>query len=68
MISTVPGEGAHAEGGLKIGSDAHNLAGAWERSATNKHAPGIYRRIACKVGKDPTMGVECQSVLRYTLQ
>ena len=31
-------------------------------------ASGIYRRIACKVGKDPTMGVECQSVLRYTLQ
>ncbi len=36
VISTVPGMETDAKGGLKIGIDAHDLTGAWGRSATNK--------------------------------
>ena len=31
----------------RTGATAPVLTGVWGRSATNKHAPGIYRRIAC---------------------
>ena len=31
----------------KPGALAPGFTGVWGRSATNKHAPGIYRRIAC---------------------
>ena len=32
----------------KPGALAPGFTGVWGRSATNKHAPGIYRRIACR--------------------
>ena len=32
----------------KPGALAPGFTGVWGRSATNKHAPGIYRRIACQ--------------------
>lgn len=32
----------------KPGAPAPGFAGVWGRLATNKRAPGIYRRIACR--------------------
>ncbi len=32
----------------KPGALAPGFTGVWGRSATNKHAPGIYRGIACR--------------------
>ena len=37
----------------KPGALAPGFTGVWGRSATNKHAPGIYRRIACHNSKGP---------------
>ena len=34
---------------LQVTADAEGgFTGVWGRLATNKHAPGIYRRIACR--------------------
>ena len=57
-----PPTATFASGGA--GSMRWGLGGRGHQQAV----PGIYRGIACKVGKDPTTGVECQSVLCYTLQ
>ena len=35
----------------RSGASAPLLTGVWGRSATNKHAPGIYRRSACRYSK-----------------
>ena len=39
---------ADAEGGLKTGRKCARFYRGLGASATNKHAPGIYRRIACR--------------------
>ena len=47
MIFSLPAGNSRRRRRLKrTGAFAPVLTGAWGRSATNKHAPGIYRRIA----------------------
>ena len=49
MIFSLPAGNSRRRRRLKrTGATAPVLTGAWGRSATNKHAPGIYRRIACR--------------------
>lgn len=49
MVFPVPPQGSRHRRWLKrSGADAPLLTGGWGRSATNKHAPGIYWCLACR--------------------
>ena len=49
MIFSLPAGNSRRRRRLKKpGAPAPGFTGVWGRSATNKHAPGIYRRIACR--------------------
>ena len=49
MIFSLPAGNSRRRRRLKKpGALAPGFTGVWGRSATNKHAPGIYRRIACR--------------------
>ena len=61
MIFSPPAGNSRRQRRLKrTGANAPVLTGAWGRSATNKHAPGIYRRIACCYSDNPeSVGNTC---------
>lgn len=49
MIFSLPAGNSRRRRRLKNpGAPAPGFLGVWGRTATNKHAPGIYRRIACR--------------------
>ena len=66
MIFSLPAGNSRRRRRLKNpGAVAPGFTGVWGRSATNKHAPGIYRRIACHYHYATTTTINFTLTLQY---